>query len=81
MQQIKVKAAQDPDSLADINSAVGQLKDRASALFTKYDFVSAGLGALAVTTVCVARGQDPGTALWITAASTVVALVINDSIE
>lgn len=44
----------------------------------KYDFVSAGVGALIVTSLCVMRGQDPGTALWITAASTVVAVLVND---
>ena len=34
-----------------------------------YDFLSAGMGALAVTSYCVfLRGQDPWTALSITAA-------------
>ena len=50
-------------------------------MFRRYDFVSAGLGALAVTTFCVSRGQDPQVALWITAASTVVALLVNDMCE
>lgn len=44
----------------------------------RYDFLSAGLGALAVTTFCVAKGQDPATAMWITGASTVVALLLNE---
>lgn len=47
-------------------------------VINRYDFVSAGLGALAVTAFCWAHGQDPLTALWITAASTVVALLLND---
>ena len=41
----------------------------------RYDFGSAAVGALAVTTVAVARGQDPLTAASITAAATVTALV------
>lgn len=51
------------------------LKSNADMMLRRYDFLSAGLGALAVTTFCVARGQDPATAMWITGASTVVALV------
>ena len=46
--------------------------------FASYDFLSAGMGALAVTSYCVWRGQDPLTALSITAASTVTALVANE---
>lgn len=41
----------------------------------KYDVVSAGVGALTVTSYCVWRGQDPWTALSITFAATVAALV------
>lgn len=72
-------AAQD-DSRQDaaVRAPLAELKRRSTQLFQKYDFVSAGLGALAVTTFCVARGQDAGTALWITAASTIVALLVND---
>jgi hypothetical protein len=33
---------------------------------------------MAVTGFCVMRGQDVGTALWITAASAVVAILVND---
>ena len=40
-----------------------------------YDLVSAGAGALACTSFFVAQGQDPWTALSITAAATVTALV------
>lgn len=50
----------------------------AERVLARYDFLSAGMGALLVTGFCVARGQDVGTALWITAAATVVALVVND---
>lgn len=48
------------------------------AILTRYDFLSAGIGALCVTSYCVMRGQDPYTALSITAAATVAALVINE---
>jgi len=44
----------------------------------KYDVPSAGVGALTVTSYCVWRGQDPVTALSITLAATVAALVINE---
>lgn len=54
------------------------LERNAGELFQRYDFLSAGLGALAVTTICVARGQDPLTAMWITGAATVVALLLNE---
>ena len=40
-------------------------------MLARHDFLSAGMGALAVTGYCVMRGQDLGTALWITAAATV----------
>ena len=40
-------------------------------MLARYDFVSAGMGALLVTGYCAARGQDVGTALWITAAATI----------
>jgi len=46
--------------------------------FQKYDVTSAGVGALTVTSYCVWRGQDPSTALSITLAATVAALVINE---
>jgi len=36
------------------------------------------VGSLAVTTFCVLKGQDPATALSITAAATVAALVADD---
>jgi hypothetical protein len=40
-------------------------------VLARHDFLSAGMGALAVTGYCVMKGQDLGTALWITAAATV----------
>jgi hypothetical protein len=43
----------------------------AERVLARHDFLSAGMGALAVTGYCVMRGQDLGTALWITAAATV----------
>ncbi|KAL4436901.1 hypothetical protein ABPG75_004040 [Micractinium tetrahymenae] len=50
----------------------------AERVLARYDFLSAGMGALLVTGFCVSRGQDVGTALWITASATVVALLVND---
>jgi len=47
------------------------LARNAERVLARYDFLSAGMGALLVTGFCVARGQDVGTALWITAAATV----------
>lgn len=41
----------------------------------KYDVTSASVGALTVTSYCVWKGQDPFTALSITLAATVAALV------
>lgn len=60
---------------------LAEVWSKCTAVARRYDFLSAGIGALAVTTFCVVRGQDPGTALWITAASTVVALLLNDMID
>lgn len=44
----------------------------------RYDFLSTGCGALAVTGYCVLRGQDPATAAGITVTATVAALVANE---
>lgn len=44
----------------------------------RYDFLSAGMGAMVVTSFCFARGQDVTTALWISAAATVGAVVLNE---
>ncbi|PSC74861.1 hypothetical protein C2E20_2059 [Micractinium conductrix] len=68
-------AAEPPQSSGDV---VQDLKSGAERMLARYDFVSAGMGALLVTGYCAARGQDVGTALWITAAATIVALVVND---
>lgn len=73
--------SQDDSSQESAATPIDELKRRGVQLFHRYDFLSAGLGALAVTSFCVARGQDPTTALWITAASTVVALLVNDAFE
>lgn len=59
-------------------SLLANIERNTNLLLQRYDFLSAGLGALAVTTFCVARGQDAATALWITGASTVVALLLNE---
>lgn len=83
-----VKAIQDPESRSrepspvpsvDGNKLVN-IKRSVNLLTNRYDFLSAGIGALGVTTWCWAHGQDPITAMWITAASTVVALLLNDTI-
>lgn len=52
-----------------------RLPQLSRALAQRYDVLSAGAGALACTSFCVAQGQDPWTALSITAAATVSALV------
>ena len=51
------------------------------ALAGRYDWLSAGIGALAVTTFCVARGQDPGEALRVTVCATVLAVVLNELLK
>lgn len=63
------------------NNMVQELQKSADTVFQRYDFVSAGMGALAVTSFCVARGQDPFLAISVTAASTVVALLLNDALN
>ena len=50
-----------------------------ACLRVQYDIVSSGLGAMVCTSFFVSRGQDPWTALSITVASAVVALVCADS--
>ena len=79
--RLTVRANQRPDQQGRSPSQAASPHDvfkTVDAVLRRYDFVSAGLGALAVTAVCVAHGQDPWTALQITAASTVVALLAND---
>lgn len=66
-------AAQKPDS-----NLVQNVMRTAERMSARYDFLSAGMGAILVTGFCVARGQDVGTALWITAAATIVAILVND---
>ena len=46
----------------------------------QYDIVSSGLGAMVCTSFFVSRGQDPWTALSITVASAVVALVSSQQV-
>eukprot|EP00890_Picochlorum_soloecismus_P004599 jgi/Picsp_1/513/NSC_00511-R1_expressed protein [Chlorella variabilis] len=58
--------------------AMEDIKRRSMTILEKHDFLSAGMGALMVTGFCVSKGQDLGTALWITIASTVTAAVVND---
>lgn len=75
---VRATAQPDPDN-DGWSATMSNARRSVDNVLQRYDFVSAGLGALAVTTYCVARGQDAATALWITAASTVVALVVNDN--
>ncbi|EFN55540.1 expressed protein [Chlorella variabilis] len=72
---VRAAAQPEPDSPA---SAVQDFARNAERVLSRYDFLSAGMGAMLVTGFCVARGQDLGTALWITAAATVVAILVND---
>lgn len=79
--RLAVRAAAQPDPerpAAGGSSMLADLTSRAERVLGRYDFVSAGMGALLVTGFCVARGQDAGTALWITAAATVFACLVND---
>lgn len=72
--QLVTRAAGKPEQQGTMQDFVSN----AERVLARYDFVSAGMGALLVTGFCVSRGQDVGTALWITAAATIVALVVND---
>ncbi|KAK9839180.1 hypothetical protein WJX84_001773 [Apatococcus fuscideae] len=54
------------------------LHDQVLQRLSNYDFLSTGLGAAAVTSVCVAQGQDPFFALWLTFCATVAALTVNE---
>ncbi|KAL4432552.1 hypothetical protein ABPG77_000489 [Micractinium sp. CCAP 211/92] len=71
----KVFAVAEPEPKS---GSVQDFARSAERVLARYDFLSAGMGALVVTGFCVGRGQDVGTALWITAAATVVALLVND---
>jgi hypothetical protein len=51
------------------------------AIAQRYDWLSAGLGALAGTSYGVYRGQPVGQALGITLCATVVALVLDEMIK
>ena len=73
------RAAVAPRAAREPERPSGGISQQLDSVLQRYDFASAGLGALAVTGFCVTRGQDPATALWITAASTIVALVRESS--
>ncbi|PRW58045.1 hypothetical protein C2E21_3574 [Chlorella sorokiniana] len=75
---VAVRAAATPEPEGGAAGPLQAFARRAEQVLERYDFVSAGLGAMAVTGFCVMRGQDVGTALWITAASAVVAILVND---
>eukprot|EP00197_Chlamydomonas_leiostraca_P009680 CAMPEP_0202865250 /NCGR_PEP_ID=MMETSP1391-20130828/5452_1 /ASSEMBLY_ACC=CAM_ASM_000867 /TAXON_ID=1034604 /ORGANISM="Chlamydomonas leiostraca, Strain SAG 11-49" /LENGTH=242 /DNA_ID=CAMNT_0049545061 /DNA_START=178 /DNA_END=908 /DNA_ORIENTATION=+ len=47
-------------------------------MLKRFDFLSAGTGALVVTGYCWSRGQDPLHALSLTLTATVVAVVLNE---
>lgn len=61
-QRLGVRATAQPEPKQPAG-ALGDFVQSAERVFARYDFLSAGLGALAVTGFCVARGQDAGTAL------------------
>ncbi|QDZ22464.1 hypothetical protein HOP50_07g50050 [Chloropicon primus] len=61
-----------------VGEAVGEGVEEFSK---RYDFLSAFSGGMCVTGYCVMRGQDPWSALIITATATVTALVINELME
>ena len=49
--------------------------------FSRYDVLSPGLGVMCVTSYCVAKGQDPWTAIGISFAATVLALVLSEAMD
>lgn len=64
---------------AELNDPLRNVSSAVDSFLRRYDVLSTGVGALVVTSWCVyAHGQDPWTALSITATSTVVALVANE---
>ena len=67
----RASAAFDLDAVLDAVDKVAQ----------RYDWLSAGLGALAGTSYGVSRGQPVGQALGITLCATVVALAVDEMIK
>ena len=55
--------------------------DAVDRVAQRYDWLSAGLGALAGTSYGVYRGQPVGQALGITLCATVVALAVDEAIK
>ena len=69
-------------SLSDEARKIGEAVAEGAHAFTeRYDVLSAFSGSMCVTGYCVLRGQEPWTALMITATATVTALVINELME
>ena len=69
-------------SLSDEARKIGEAVAEGAHAFTeRYDVLSAFSGSMCVTGYCVLRGQEPRTALMITATATVTALVINELME
>ncbi|KAF8072954.1 hypothetical protein HT031_000614 [Scenedesmus sp. PABB004] len=56
------------------------LRQSCDRLVQRYEhsLLSSGVGALAVTSWCVAHGQEPSTAAGVTVAATITALVLNE---
>ncbi len=67
----RASAAFDLDAVLDAVDKVAQ----------RYDWLSAGLGALAGTSYGVYRGQPVGQALGITLCATVVALAVDEAMK
>merc|ERR1711916_311371 len=69
-------------TLSDEARKIGEAVAEGAHAFTeRYDVLSAFSGSMCVTGYCVLRGQEPWTALMITATATVTALVINELME
>ena len=67
------------DNSNNNKNVASEIRSGIDSMLSKYDFLSTGMGALAVTTYCVVyRHQDPLTALQITASSVIAALVLNE---
>jgi transposase len=54
------------------------VKEQCDKFLGRYDLLSTATGAMCVTTYCVVKGQDPGTAATVTVASVILALVLNE---
>lgn len=66
----------------DVQKSVHETVDQGvRQFFSRYDVLSPGVGVMCVTSYCVAKGQDPWTAIGISFAATVLALVLSEAMD